>query len=239
MPAAHGAAECDACGAVWGQEHQCPHCGSLSHAAAGGEFRWACRDCGGIRLPPRVARIVGNDPDGSLAHLHRHYTAWSRKAAFRRRALLVTTLVAPVALLALLLGLLTGTPHIAVACLAAAVGCVTAGATFLTLRALSDRAEATAVGERGEIRSTYRRAVSMFVREEELTDDELEELVQSTRDIRRVRIAAGGLDAARVSPAPTPPDTDLATDDAEADADADADADVDAAHAALPRAPRE
>ncbi len=203
MPATHGSAECESCGAVWGQEHLCPHCAAWSRPVGGGEFRWTCRDCGAIRLPPRVARIVGNDPDGTLLHLHQDYAAWSRKAKSRRRALLITGIVAPIAILALWVGLLTGSDDLGAsrvvgAFALAAVALVVAGATFFRIRALGDRAEAAAIDERGEIRRTYRRAVSMLLREEELTDDELAELVQSTRDVRRVRIAAGAASPPRV-----------------------------------------
>ncbi len=215
MPAAHGAADCDACGAVWGLEHRCPHCASLSRAAAGGEFRWTCPDCGGMRLPPRVARLLGGDPDGSLAQVHCAYTAWLRRAKARRRALLVTAIATPAALLGIGAGFLSGADEldaarVVLAFLVAALALVAAGVAWFRLRLLTDRAEAAAVDERGELRRTYRRAVSLLAREEELTDDELAELVQSTRDIRRVRIAAGGLDTSRVAAAPAPPD--LATD---------------------------
>ncbi|HQY62062.1 MAG: transposase [Myxococcales bacterium] len=214
MPATHGAAECEACGAVWGQEHQCPHCASVSPATAGGEFRWTCRDCGGIRLPPRVARMFGSDPDGSLSHVHRSYAEWTRRARTRRRALLATAVVAPLAIGAFCARVLAGADtfkasHVVLAFFFSALTLVVAGAAWLWLRTLSDRADAAALDERGELRRTYRRAVSMLAREEELTDDELAELVQSTRDIRRVRLATGGLTARHARSAPATPHGDL------------------------------
>ena len=191
------ATDCASCGHVWGCEHRCPHCDAVARAVrGGGEFPWVCSACRGVRLPVRVTRIMGSDPDGSLRELYEHYTKSMCRARSSQRALAAIASVALMAIVALWIGLLRGEEslaarHGAVAFVVVASSVLVATATYHKIRDLRDRAEAGAVEERDEIRRTYRRAAAALLCEEELTDDEIAELVQSTRDVRRTRIAAG------------------------------------------------
>jgi len=140
--------------------------------------------------------VLGPDPDGSLRFLFKDYTAWSRRVRQRQRAVVATVVVAPLFVAVVWAGLLAGeesvgATHVALAFAIAAVSAVVATSVYVSVRDARDRAEVVATDERGEIRRTYRRAAAMLLREEELTDDELAELVQSTRDVRRTRVAAG------------------------------------------------
>lgn len=185
-------------------------------ASRGGDFRWSCPGCGGVRLPPRVARVVGNDPEGELSELYRAYSSYTRSVGRRRRLFLLVAVFTPLAVGLLWSGLLrsdaldegVGASKALVIFGLGAAAALLALVVGARLRALHDQAEIGAVNGRGELRRTYRRAVARLLREEELTDDELSEIVQSTRDIRRLRIAEAASRGAQAAPLPPPEASD-------------------------------
>jgi RNA polymerase subunit RPABC4/transcription elongation factor Spt4 len=50
-PRADDSAPCPNCGAVWGAQHVCPHCGGTTNIEAHELMIWRCGACGGPRVP--------------------------------------------------------------------------------------------------------------------------------------------------------------------------------------------
>jgi hypothetical protein len=50
-PRSDPSAPCPNCGAVWGQQHKCPHCGGITNVEPHPVLVWRCGACGGPRIP--------------------------------------------------------------------------------------------------------------------------------------------------------------------------------------------
>lgn len=151
-------------------------------------FRWACPGCGGFRLPPRLARSLTADPGGEVrAVAEGHAAAMAEARRARRLVVWVFTAVGlsgAGAVVAILRESAIGAAVLASVCLVAVF------AVFWA-RARLGRATVMEVDARAEVRRTFRRVVAHVMRQEGLSDAELDELVQSTREVRRVRLSAG------------------------------------------------
>lgn len=188
VPATADRGECAACGHVWGSAHECPHCGVRLRAVRSQAFRWACPGCGGFRLPPRLVRSLTADPGGEVRAVSEgHGAAMAEARRARRLVGLVFTAVAlsgAGAVVAILLESAIAAAVLASVCLAAVFAAFWA-------RARLGRATVMEVDARAEVRRTFRRVVAHVVRQEGLSDAEIDDLVQSTREVRRVRLTAG------------------------------------------------
>ena len=69
--------------------------------------------------------------------------------------------------------------------------CLLAVCAAFWARTRLGRANVMEVDARAEVRRTFRRVVAHVVRQEGLSDAEIDDLVQSTREVRRVRLSAG------------------------------------------------
>lgn len=188
VPATADLGECAACGHVWGPAHECPHCGVRLRAVRSEAFRWACPGCGGFRLPPRLVRALTADPGGEVRAVSEGHGAAMAEARRARRLLVrvLTTvgLSAVGTVVAFLLENAIGAAILTSVCLAAVF------ASFWA-RGRLGRATVMEVEARAEVRRTFRRVVAHVVRQEGLSDAEIDDLVQSTREVRRVRLSAG------------------------------------------------
>ena len=187
VPATADRGECAACGHVWGSAHECPHCGVRLRAVRSEAFRWACPGCGGFRLPPRLVRSLTADPDGEVRAVAEGHRA--AMADVRRAWRVVVWVITAVAL--------SGAGALISAAFGSVVAAVLAGVCLVAVfvafwaRARLGRATVVETEARAEVRRTFRRVVAHVVRQEGLSDAELDELVQSTREVRRVRLSAG------------------------------------------------
>lgn len=188
VPATADRGECFACGHVWGSAHECPHCGVRLRAVRSEAFRWACPGCGGFRLPPRLVRSLTADPGGEVRAVSEGHDAAMAEARRARRVVVwvfAAVVVSAVgAVVAIVLESAIGAAVLASLCLLAVCAAFWA-------RTRLGRANVMEVDARAEVRRTFRRVVAHVVRQEGLSDAEIDDLVQSTREVRRVRLSAG------------------------------------------------